>query len=289
MERPFEKINGVLLPRMSPERWEELKTFPLRHDDLFIVTYPKSGTTWMQQIVKLLRSGGQGDDVPLDRSIPWLELLDCAPSKMLGYTPDMATSRDALSPRVFKSHFPYEFVPGGLPHTTPAKYIYMMRNPKDVLVSSWHHTNMTKSKRSWETHFALFISEESPFGTWYDHVLGWWQNTSPNILFVKYEDMIFDPLSCIRKVADFIGIESVTEDLISSVAAKSSFVKMKEDASCNFSWLTGPDKMFSGEGSFIRKGKVGSWKEQFSAEENKKFDDIFSEKMSRSDLSFQFE
>lgn len=286
----MEKVNGVSLPRMSPERWEELKTFPLRHDDLFIVTYPKSGTTWMQQIVKLLRNGGRGDEVPLDRSIPWLEMLDCDLSKIIGYSPDMATASDVLSPRVFKSHFPYEFVPGGLPHASPAKYIYVMRNPKDVCVSSWHHSNMTASERPWEEHFASFLSNEAWFGTWFDHVLGWWKhNDASNILFVKYERMISDPVSCITKVAKFLDIDNVTEDVVRTIAEKTSFDKMKKDASCNYSWLKGPDKIFSKEGSFIRKGIVGSWKEQFSAEESKKFDDIFSQKMSGSDLTFQFE
>ena len=60
------------------------------------------------------------------RSIPWLEVLDSDFGKMHGYTPDVATSSDAISPRAFKSHLPYEH---GLPHTTAAKYIYVMRNP----------------------------------------------------------------------------------------------------------------------------------------------------------------
>ena len=186
-----EKVNGVVLPRMSPERWQELKTFPLRRDDLFIVTYPKSGTTWMQQIVKLLRNGG-----PLDRSVPWLELLDCDFGKLFGYTPDMADSSDALSPRVFKSHLSYEFSPGGLPHSSPAKYIYMMRNPKDVCVSYWHHVRMMGETCTWEQHFKRFLSSESMWGTWFDHVLGWWKhNDMSNILYIMYEDMMSDPLT----------------------------------------------------------------------------------------------
>ena len=283
-----EKVNGVVLPRMSPERWQELKTFPLRRDDLFIVTYPKSGTTWMQQIVKLLRNGGKSDDVPLDRCIPWLDVLDCDFGKLHGCTPDMATSSDVLSPRAFKSHFQYEFAPGGLPHTSPAKYIYMMRNPKDVCVSYWHHVSMIEEDYPWEKHFGMFTSPECMWGTWFDHVLGWWKhNDASNILFVKYEDMLSDPLTHVRTVANFIGIENATDELIRVVTEKSSFRKMKDDSSCNYDWLMG--KVFSGDSSFIRKGVVGNWKQQFSAEESKHLDDIFSEKMSGSGLTFQFE
>ena len=142
----FEIKDGFKVPRNTSERWEELNSYPLRPDDVFIATFFRSGTTWMQQIVKLLRSGGQPDGVKLDRSIPWLEILDSNLGKLLGYTPDMATSSDALSPRAFKSHLPYELVPGGLPHTTPAKYIYVMRNPKDVCVSTWYHKSQYDAK-----------------------------------------------------------------------------------------------------------------------------------------------
>ena len=157
-------INGVYLPRITPERWEKLKNFPLNHDDVFIASYPKSGTTWMQQIVKLLRNGGPQDSVLLDRAIPWLEILDSAFGSLIGnYTPDMVSSSDVLSPRAFKSHMPYDFVPGGLPHTTPAKYIYVMRNPKDVCVSYWHHQNVRSKVTSidhlnFDEYVANFVS-----------------------------------------------------------------------------------------------------------------------------------
>ena len=69
-----ETKNGFLVLRNTPERWEELERLPLLPGDVFIVTYPRSGTTWMQQIVKLLRSDGQPDHVTVDRAIPWLEV-----------------------------------------------------------------------------------------------------------------------------------------------------------------------------------------------------------------------
>ena len=61
------------------------------------------------------------DDVILDISIPWLEALDCDLGRSMGFSKEMASSDDLLSPRAFKIHFPYEFVHGGYPHTTTAK------------------------------------------------------------------------------------------------------------------------------------------------------------------------
>ena len=289
----FEEKNGCKVPRNTPERWEELKQFPLRPDDIFIVTYPKSGTTWMQQIVKLLRNGGQRNDVKLDSAIPWLEVLDSEFGKMLGYTPDMLTSSDVLSPRAFKSHLPYEMVPGGLPHASPAKYIYVMRNPKDACVSMWYHLNNVMQQFdksiSWEDHVGEFFSKETQFGGWFYHVLGWWKhNDAPNILFIKYEDMKTDPLTAIRSVAQFIGIENMTDELLQNVVKYSSFTSMKQDSSANHNWQVGPGKVFS-QATFIRKGEIGGWREQFSEEQNKLWDEIYKENMSGIDLEFQFE
>ena len=293
MEKFFEEKGGSLLPRMSPEQWEELKNFPLQHGDVFIATYPKCGTTWMQQIVRLLRNGGQMDDVILDISIPWLEALDCDLGRSLGFSKEMASSDDLLSPRAFKSHFPYEFVPGGFPHTTTAKYIYVMRNPKDACVSRWHHMIMMNvdPNLTWERYAALWLSTKVPFGTWFDHVVGWWKHKdAANILFMKYEDMKADPYASVHSVADFIGVTDVTEELIQKVVHHSSFTSMKKDSSSNYSWKIGPNKLLSKPGSeFIRKGEVGNWKQYFSDEQSKRFDDIFSEKLGDSGLTFQYE
>ena len=57
-----------------------------------------------------------------------------------------------------------------------------------------------------------------------------------------------------------------------------------------YSWKIGPDKLLTKPGSaFIRKGEVGNWKQYFSDEQSKLFDDMFSEKLGDSGLTFQFE
>ena len=40
-----------LLPITSPETIEKCRSLPLRPSDVFICSYPKSGTTWTQHIV----------------------------------------------------------------------------------------------------------------------------------------------------------------------------------------------------------------------------------------------
>ena len=69
-------VNGVPFPPfITQEKMDALGDFTLLADDLFIVTYPKSGTTWMQQIVKLIRTNGVENGERVDQVVPWLEEL----------------------------------------------------------------------------------------------------------------------------------------------------------------------------------------------------------------------
>ena len=73
-------VNGIPMYIRIPEnRLQVLADFPLRDYDVFIVTYPKSGTTWTQLIVKLIKNNGVDDDVQLDSTIPWLEIPENDP------------------------------------------------------------------------------------------------------------------------------------------------------------------------------------------------------------------
>lgn len=71
------RVNGVPMNRfVTQQRVDELARIELRPEDLFIVTYPKSGTTWMQQIVKLIRTKGADDGIHPMTYSPWIEQTD---------------------------------------------------------------------------------------------------------------------------------------------------------------------------------------------------------------------
>ena len=286
----FETVNGIRVPRLSPQRWEELKTFTLKPDDVFIVTYPKSGTTWTQQIVRLLRNGGREDGLLLDQSVPWLEIIGSRFSADMHYHADI----DALaSPRAFKGHLPYSLVPGGLPHTTPAKYIYVARNPKDTHVSLWYHVLSIHRQAGlptvpWDTFCSEALHQSNLlYGSWFDHVLEWWEHRNEkNILFLKYEDMKKEPHKTVQAIAKFIGVEDSTGELIQEVVKKSSFSTMSRDATANKESYKGA--VFSHDSKFMRKGIIGDWKNHFTAEQSAMFDAVYKEKMKDSGLEFDF-
>ena len=80
----------------SPESVAAGRTFRPRPDDVFVVTYPKCGTTWMCQVVHMLRTGGNMDFGEITEVVPWdILALDCKQD---------LDARQVASPRVFKSH-----------------------------------------------------------------------------------------------------------------------------------------------------------------------------------------
>ncbi len=112
-----------LLRKRKPPPPPPARTFQLDPDMYTISSYPKSGTTWLQQIVHQLRTGGDNRFDEINDVIPWLECVNSV----------SVVSELPYRPKVFKTHLHYEeLIPFG------GKHIYIMRNPEDSLWSNFH-------------------------------------------------------------------------------------------------------------------------------------------------------
>src|SRR5215213_177533 len=96
-------------------------------DDIFIDTYPRSGTTWLQMIVYQLTTDGAMNFAHIDEVSPYLEVTMIPWGRKISDLPG--------TPRVVKSHLPYHEIPKG-----PGRYIYGVRNGLDVAVSYHYHS-----------------------------------------------------------------------------------------------------------------------------------------------------
>jgi len=223
-----------------------LVEFRPREDDIFIVTYPRSGTTWMQMVLYQLTTDGRMDFTHISEVSPWFER-----SLALG-TAEAQDFESLPSPRIFKSHLPHMWLPGG------CRYIYITRDVADVAVSYYH---LYRSHLGFEGSFSDFLkrftSGRVQYKSWFKHVAGWkTRRGEPGVLFVRYEDMLASLKSVIGEVAGFCGLE-VGGATLDRVLRRCDFEFMKRHQD-KFDHAT---KVLLDRGirqdSFIRKGGGG--------------------------------
>jgi hypothetical protein len=171
-----------------------LAAFQPRPDDVYIATYPKSGTTLMQMIAHQLVTGAEEPDFPHVESFsPWFEFVLARGNP--------AVLEDVPSPRFLKTHDYRRRLPAG-------RYIYILRDPADVGVSAFHHWNMIMGTEGDLVRFVdWYLSDRMIFGSWFRHLAAWWPHRhDEDVLFLRYEEVIQDVEGTIRRVAEFCGL-----------------------------------------------------------------------------------
>jgi len=273
LSKPLLVVGGVLfVPSALLGSRIALLSFVPRASDIFIVTYPKSGTNWMQMILYQLTTDGDMEGLThLLEATPWIEVP-------FGRSRDM---ENVPSPRIIKSHLSYKRIPKG-----PSKYIYVMRDGKDVVVSHFYQNgripvgfNMTFTK-----FFNRWMRGWVDSGLWFNHVAGWWAHRNdPSVLFIRYEDLQRDAEGTIRRIAAFCNIV-LDDERLARVLQRSSFAFMKQyehkiDPMPFMSKDLGAAPRSFERVSFLRKGTVGDWKAHLSAEQRVRFDQEFERRL----------
>ena len=68
------------------------------------------------------------------------------------------------SPRILKTHLPYNIIPKSVHEDSKCKYIYVARNPKDVAVSYFKFaTSLERYCGPWEFYVKLFVEGNGKF------------------------------------------------------------------------------------------------------------------------------
>ncbi|XP_053326937.1 sulfotransferase 1C1-like [Spea bombifrons] len=281
-------IEGVPFPKALCDSWDTIYNFGAREDDVLIATYPKAGTTCTQEIVDLMLQDGdvaKAMRAPTFVKVPFIELVLPKPVKT-----GVEMANDLESPRLLKTHLPIELLPPSFWEKN-VKVIYVARNAKDCMVSYFYFQKMSKilpDPGSWNDHFSTFLAGEVPWGSWFDHVIGWWNARDKHrILYIFYEDMIEDPKREMRNMTKFLNI-NLSEDVLEKIKDHTSFQAMKKNPMTNSSAI--PSSLMDRSVSqFMRKGIVGDWKNHFTVAQNVAFDEEYEKKMKGIDLTFRTE
>ncbi|MGC9453705.1 MAG: sulfotransferase domain-containing protein [Phycisphaerae bacterium] len=227
---------GVLRKLAGRLRGNELRTDPR---DVFVVSYPRSGNTWVRFLLaNLLRAR---DGKPVDfYTLPL-------------YVPDLHIEehRDIVRrmepPRLLKTH--------DLPAGYMRRVIYLLRDGRDVAVS---HYVYLKSLGRFDGSFMEYL--ESPRGPrrWARHVSEWLDARDDRaLLVVRYEDLKSETAGQLRRMAQFAGLPADTEDIERAVE-RSNFESMRKLQDTN-----GRPYSNSGQLQQVRKGTAGQWRDWF--------------------------
>lgn len=260
------------------------------HGVIWVSSYPKSGNTWMRFVLAHLLDGDVKSSVDVDKLIP---------EAMMGYRFKLPEAQPVL----LKTHWKMDLSLPMMSNTLG--FIYLVRNPLDVMLSQFHFNMLRNYKLYSEKsdseikalknlYVKTFIQYQgNPLvgdgggnTSWIDNIISWTTQAKqyPHV-FVRYEDMIANPVTEIKRVAQFLNKET-SNDEIANIANKSSFKAMKKmeekeirDQRQGFFFHQELKNAHNAGGRFMRQGKSGQGKLQLDAQLLQQFFDVFEETM----------
>ena len=193
-------------------------------------------------------------------------------------------------PRILKTHLPYELWKNQLDKHPDLKIIQTIRNPKDTLVSYYHHLcgddQSGGFKGTWNQFFEVFQQKRLPWGDYFEHNAEWYKfnKNRKNSLILIYEEMSKDPKTHVAKIANFIGHE-ISENAVDLIVENSTVEKI----SPKFKEMYKNFPAWNLEKSlFVRKGVVGDWMNYFSTEQSEYVDAKCKEYLEPLELNFEY-
>lgn len=248
-----------------------------RAGDVIIGTAPKVGTTWTQQIVRLLIFQDPSP-APLRKLSPWLDARFQIPIDIAIPMLEAQTHR-----RFLKSHLPFD----ALPVYDEVRYIHVARDPRDAAMSFFNHY-LSFTPEALAGFDRIGLSDET-IGRPYPRMpeeprafflqwLGqgddeatvsaarffniertyWSERGRENLLLVHYNDLKADLEGEMRRIAGYLAIE-IPEALWPALAKAATFDQMKTDGG---TLMEGAERVFKGgHESFLHKGVNGRWRD----------------------------
>jgi Sulfotransferase domain len=263
------------------ERDFSLRRHEVWPDDIFLVSFPKSGNTWTRFLL--------GNLMNPDKSVGFADIESVVPD--IAVCP-RADFRKLKRPRLIKSHDCFD--------PRYRRVIYIIRDPRDVAVSLYYYAKKVKNI---DDSFSLeafvkrmLVPGRSYNGTWGEHAGSWLVNATnvaefclldngarPSLdgvarlksdapgargherefLLVRYEDLLEDAHAGLRRIAEFLGLQASPERIEQAVARSSADSMRKMESAQNLQWAT--TRETRKDIPFVRQAKSGQWRTALSA------------------------
>jgi hypothetical protein len=242
------------------------RSITVRDDDVFLVSYPRSGNTWLRFLV--------GNLVSRNEPTTFANIEERVPD--IYRNTDRRLARMS-SPRILKSHEYFD--------PRYKKVVYVVRDPRDVAVSYYFYL-MNSGQIPADHPMDLFVQDYvsgklDAFGSWGEHVGSWLGARRPgeDTLLVRYEDLICQINLEVKRLAAFLGLR-VTEATLEQAISESSFQTMRRlEAEQAHMWET--TAQTSGSIPFVREGKIGAGKSHLGEDSLDLIQRAWSQQMQR--------
>ncbi len=221
------------------------RSLSVHPDDTFLVSYPKSGNTWIRFLVaNFVYPAADVTLLSADRLIP---NVDGQSKKYFKQMP---------CPRMIKSHYPFQH--------QYKRVIYVVRDPRDVVLSQYHYQikrGVLPVGAPVEPFVSWFVAGEvCPYGSWGENVASWLaaRRTNPNFVLIRYEDLLRQTSTELARMAKLLKVEP-TSDRLALAVERSTADRMRQLEKAEGSrWAS--TKGTRQDMSFIRAAKDRQWK-----------------------------
>lgn len=227
------------------------RNFPIYPDDVFLVSYPRSGNTWTRFLIaNMVWPDDPATFANIETKIPDI------------YKDTRRELARVKRPRILKTHEYFD--------PRYKKVIYIVRDPRDVVISYYH---FHRKKRVISDNYPLaeyvarfVVGEVDAYGSWMENVASWLatRQRSRDFLLLRFEDMLLDPPRELAKVAAFLGIHRSAEQLARAAELSSADNMRKMESEQMDIWVN--TKSTRKDIPFVRSGIAGGWKSSLSPE-----------------------
>jgi hypothetical protein len=221
------------------------RNFEVYPDDTFVVSYPRSGSTWTRFLVANLVWPNQAVTFAnLDRLLPATAAVS---SRALKRVP---------RPRIIKCHnyFDHRY----------QNVIYIVRDPRDVVLSEYRYV---MKGRGIPDGYAieLFVDrflkgDVNEYSSWKESVGTWLaaRGNSKGFLLLRYEDMVEHTVRELGKIAAFLNIDATPERLAQAVERSSADRMRSLEKAQGDVWVVTKGKRK--DIPFVGKAQSGVWR-----------------------------
>ena len=282
---------------------------------IWLASYPKSGNTWFRMLVANLSATDKPVDINnlrgsggiasargpfdyltlIDSSLLTHDEIDCLRPRVHEELASCAQDDDYDKPedippvRFVKVHDAYALTPKGEPLLAGRRgadgVILIVRDPRDVAPSFASHQRMSvdnaiaimiNKKRKSGRSRSLGEQLRQKVGCWKSHVASWLEQGDIPVHLIRYEDMKRDTIGTFRRALDFAGLLAGEEEIARAVAFADFGELRRQERDKGF--CEAPQRP---GGLFFRRGEVGAWRDELTAEQVARIEEAHGPTMRR--------